>query len=252
MLGIRPNFWQLTQRSVNIFRSQVSPTALQRVKLANTDATAVTSTAVSVALRAAKAMGLGYAHVEPFFLSDSGLEAARVDMMNVLTQITEGDLDRFESIETNLLDPEFRSKLPTQMLFSGLLGELDELRAALAQCTGRRLLEGGGLHLMHYPVGSKFMRHADEDPSLYEPKRNSISFLIYLTPNDWAADDGGALCIFEGAEMEPRHILPIGGTLVIYDSTLEHEVLPTLRERQLISGRFRELDQDWQQRRMSS
>ena len=41
----------------------------------------------------------------------------------------------------------------------------------------------------------------------------------------------------------------IGGTLVIYDSTIEHEVLPTRRERHLISGRFRESNDDWERRR---
>ena len=34
-----------------------------------------------------------------------------------------------------------------------------------------------------------------------------------------------------------------------YDSTLEHEVLPTRRKRHLISGRFREQDEAWQRSR---
>ena len=106
---------------------------------------------------------------------------------------------------------------------------------------------------MRYPVGAGFMRHADEDPSLYEPVRNSISFLLYLTPQDWTAEDGGALRVFErfsdgGEAAEPRQVRPVGGTLVIYDSSLEHDVLPTQRERHLISGRFRERDEDWQAR----
>ena len=77
--------------------------------------------------------------------------------------------------------------------------------------------------------------------------RNSISFLVYLTPSDWSDADGGALRVFEA--VEPRHVLPVGGTLVLYDSALEHEVLPTRRERHLLSGRYRELDGDWQRRR---
>ena len=102
---------------------------------------------------------------------------------------------------------------------------------------------------MRYPVGSAFMRHADEDPSLYEPVRNSISFLLYLTPTDWTDDDGGALVVFEGGEgAVPRQVMPVGGTLVVYDSRLEHEVLPTQRERHLLSGRFRESDEDCQRR----
>ena len=94
------------------------------------------------------------------------------------------------------------------------------------------------------------MRHADESPEMFEPERNSISYLVYLTPDDWTADDGGVLCLYEGgADAAPRQLLPMGGTLVIYDSTIEHEVLPTRRERHLISGRFRESNDDWERRR---
>jgi len=105
------------------------------------------------------------------------------------------------------------------------------------------------MHLMRYAAGSKFMRHVDEDASLHEPVRNSISFLIYLTASDWTEEDGGELRVYENGSEEPRRVLPVGGTLVLYDSTMEHEVLPTRRERHLLSGRFREKDGDWQRRR---
>ena len=189
----------------------------------------------------------GCAHVEPTFLSGEELEAARADMLSVLGQVTAGD--EFESIQTDLLNPEFRQSLPSPCPFAGLLGRLDELRPALAQSTGRSLLEGGGLHLMRYPISSGFMRHVDEDAAMYEPVRNSISFLLYLTPRDWTAENGGALCVYEGGEdTPPRQIMPVSGTLVIYDSSLEHEVLPTQRARHLVSGRFRQVDEDWQAR----
>lgn len=201
-----------------------------------------------LASRAAAAMSNGNAHVEPNFLQGSELEAARADMLNVIAQITTGD--EFESIQTDLMNPAFRQTLPPPLPFAGLLQQFDELRVALADATGRSLLEGGGLHLMRYPIGSGFMRHVDEDAALYEPQRNSISLLVYLTPEDWSADDGGALRLFDGGEgAAPREVMPAGGTLVIYDSTTEHEVLPTRRERHLISGRFREADDDWQRRR---
>ena len=45
-----------------------------------------------------------------------------------------------------------------------LLTQLEELRLALVHHTGRALLDRGGLHLMRYPVGSKFLPHVDEDP----------------------------------------------------------------------------------------
>lgn len=209
------------------------------------------STAVSVASiasKAAVAMREGRALVQPLFLSGDALAAARADMHSVFQEDASGDA--FESIQTDLLDPEFRKRLPS-LPFADVLGQLDELREALAASTGRTLLDGGGLHLMRYPIGSKFMRHVDEDSEMAEPVRNSVSFLIYLTPDDWSAEDGGALLIHEGGEAgEPREVLPVGGTLVVYDSTTEHEVLPTRRERHLLSGRFKQLDEDWQRERV--
>ena len=205
----------------------------------------------TLASNAADALLDGRAHVEPNFLSDDALAASRADMSSALAQIAQGqgkDLDDFESIQTDLLDPDFRRQLPTPYPFSGLLGQIDALRTALAQSTGRALLDGGGFHLMRYASGSKFMRHVDEDPAMEDAVRNSISFLIYLTDPSWSTDDGGALRLYErgGEEDAPRLVVPAGGTLVLYDSTMEHEVDTTRRERHLISGRFRELHQDWQ------
>ena len=209
------------------------------------------STIDTVASHAASAIRQGRAHVEPNFLSSEELEAARADMTGMMAQIITGDA--FESIQTDLLDPQFRRTLPWPPPLCSVLEGLDELRVALARTSDRSLLEAGGLHLMFYPAGgSGFMRHVDEDPSLGEPVRNSISLLLYLTPADWTEDDGGALCVYEtagGGGARPRLVLPVGGTLVVYDSTMEHEVLPTRRERHLVSGRFREMDKDWEARR---
>ena len=81
----------------------------------------------------------------------------------------------------------------------------------------------------------------------------SISFLLYLTPDDWSDDDGGSLIIYDStAGDEGRRVQPVAGSLVVYDSTLEHEVTATRRPRFLISGRFRELDADWSERRARS
>lgn len=207
-----------------------------------------------LASRISEAMSNGRAHVEPSFLSGEALSAARAEMASVLTQIdAPATSSEFQSFQTDLMNPAFRSSCLGPLPFGELLSLFDELRSALADCTGRELLEHGGLHLMHYPIGSKFMRHVDEDPALYEPERNSVSFLLYLTPDDWSAADGGALRLFEQPGDDggdgAREVLPLGGTLVVYDSTLEHEVLPTRRQRQLISGRYRETDEDWQRGR---
>ena len=203
----------------------------------------------SLASRAADAMRHGRAHVEADFLSGGALDAARADMSRVLAQIGDEADGSFSSIQTDLLNPEFRRQLVQQqdVPFADVLERLEALRLALAHATARPLLDGGGLHLMRYPPGAKFMRHVDEDAALYEPVRNSVSFLLYLTPSDWAAADGGALYLYEASSR--REVMPVSGSLVLYDSAMEHEVLPTRRVRELLSGRFRERDEDWQRGR---
>ena len=119
---------------------------------------AVPRSAATIASHAADAMRNGCAHVEPKFLSGDELESARADMLSVLAKS-----DKFESIQTDLLNPDFRRSLPVPP-FAHLLECLDELRPALAQSTGRSLLEGGGFHLMFYPISSGFMRHVDRTP----------------------------------------------------------------------------------------
>ena len=204
----------------------------------------------ALAARAASAMREGRAHVEPAFLSGDALDVARANMESVLATVPEAGDGDMESIQTDLLSAEFQQSLGASLPFASLLSQLDELRSALARHAARALLDGGGFHLMRYPPGAKFMRHVDEDPTMFEPRRNSISFLLYLTPDDWSDDDGGSLIIYDStAGDEGRRVQPVAGSLVVYDSTLEHEVTATRRPRFLISGRFRELDADWSERR---
>ena len=139
------------------------PRATRPVAVATSD-----DVMAGTASRIAEAMREGRAHVEPLFLSSDELEAARADMLAVMAQITAGgdgpaDGD-FESIQTDLLNPNFRSQLAAaqQLPFAPLLERLDALRHALVGATGRSLIEGGGFHLMRYPIGSKFLRHVDE------------------------------------------------------------------------------------------
>ncbi|EOD39428.1 hypothetical protein EMIHUDRAFT_351388 [Emiliania huxleyi CCMP1516] len=203
----------------------------------------------SLAARAAAAMRDGFAHVEQGWLSGDELVESRETMVRVLADIPQAG-DDLDSIQTDLLEPAFRAQLAdaAALPFGNLLVQLDELRGGLARHSSRSLLGGGGFHLMRYPPGAKFMRHRDEEPAMSEPRRNSISFLLYLTPDDWSAADGGSLVVYD-ASAAPRELPPTAGSLVIYDSTIEHEVQATRRERHLISGRFRESDADWSRRR---
>lgn len=209
-----------------------------------------TARLADMAKRAATALHSGTALVEPAFLTPDQLAAAQADVGLVFPHDAPDAADDFESIQTDLLDAAFRASLPA-LPFAHALAQLDYLRAAVAEATRRPLLDGGGLHIMRYPIGSRFMRHVDEDASLHEPVRNSVSFLLYLTPPEWAAADGGALRVWEEGATDARELLPLGGTLVMYDSCLEHEVTETKRVRLLLSGRWRELDDTWQRRRKS-
>jgi SM-20-related protein len=89
-------------------------------------------------------------------------------------------------------------------------------------------------HLAVYPPGAGYARHADR---FARDERRVLSTVLYLNA-DWKPDDGGALRLYLGggarADIEPR-----GGTLAIFASELEHEVLPAGRARFSLAGWFR-------------
>ena len=67
--------------------------------------------------------------------------------------------------------------------------------------------------------------------------KRSISFILYLNEPGWRQSDGGALRIHRSGGQED--FLPESGSLVLFDSKLvEHEVMPTRRERACIVGWF--------------
>ena len=129
-----------------------------------------------------------------------------------------------------------------------LIATVDALRAALIRSSGRPLLETAELQLLHYPQGGSFRRHVDDRPGIKigahgrTDVRRSISFLIYLTRDDWdPAADGGALR-FHTAQHGLIDVNPWPGTLAIFDSAkLPHEVLTTRRERMCVAGWFHEV-----------
>lgn len=91
-------------------------------------------------------------------------------------------------------------------------------------------------HFAVYPKGSFYRRHLDVFTS---DSSRKLSAICYLNP-DWQATDGGQLRLYlpdgEGNEMF-QDILPVAGRLAIFNSqAIEHEVLPTERERYSITG----------------
>ncbi len=88
-------------------------------------------------------------------------------------------------------------------------------------------------HYAIYPPGAGYVRHLDRSPAGVE---RVVSVVLYLNEG-WTADDGGELRLFAEPTVDVR---PSGGTLVLFLSdSLEHQVLPTRRERLSLTGWFR-------------
>lgn len=87
------------------------------------------------------------------------------------------------------------------------------------------------MHFAVYPPGAFYKRHADRFK--LSPHRH-ISFVFYLNPN-WEQGHGGELKLFleNGEEVI---IAPMGGTLIIFRSELEHEVLLANNPRYSLTG----------------
>lgn len=130
--------------------------------------------------------------------------------------------------------------------FAALWDRLDVARVELAEGLGWPLLESMEIHYVLYPPGGFFERHVDDFVDARDdgappppPSRRAISFICYLNDADWAERDGGALRIHGSPAGAAVDILPEGGSLVLFDSlAVEHEVLPTNRDRTCLVGWF--------------
>lgn len=114
-----------------------------------------------------------------------------------------------------------------------LLARLDELRLSLnrALMLGLESLEA---HYAVYPPGAGYVRHRDR---FRDDDARTLSFTAYLN-RDWHPDEGGALRLYlPSGDLD---VLPRLGTCTLFLSAeVEHEVLPTRRERMSIAGWFR-------------
>ena len=117
---------------------------------------------------------------------------------------------------------------------------MSDLRELLIDKLGRPLAETMELQYLRYPPQGFYGRHFDhyavDDGS---DIIRSVSLLIYLNDSTWdPIVDGGALRAYPRGQ-PPQTALPAGGTLVLFDSAaIEHEVLPTNRERWALVGWF--------------
>jgi len=87
------------------------------------------------------------------------------------------------------------------------------------------------LHLTSYPIGSFYKRHIDQ---FQKDNHRKISVILYLN-KDWKIERGGQLRVYH--ENKEIDVFPEAGRLVCMRSDIiEHEVLPTSRERFSITG----------------
>ena len=130
---------------------------------------------------------------------------------------------------------------------------MGDIRETLQDELQIELSESMELQYLHYPgdttsSGSGFYkRHLDHtaDDNGKELIRR-ISLLLYLNTDEWTEKDGGILRAYikqsaKGDKGVPnqKDVIPTGGRLVLFDSaTVEHEVLPTNKERWAIVGWF--------------
>jgi len=92
-------------------------------------------------------------------------------------------------------------------------------------------------HYTEYPEGTFYSRHSDRHKTGSSRK---VSFVLYLNRN-WKPEYGGQLRIYH-EDQTYNDVQPTAGTLAIFLSEKEHEVMTTLRPRKSITGWM--LDQD--------
>lgn len=137
-----------------------------------------------------------------------------------------GDLIRW-------IEPE-RAKEPTQVY----LERMKELMHFINR-TCFLSLKDFEFHFTVYPVGAFYRRHLDQ---FKHDDHRKLSVICYLN-FDWKPEDGGQLRLYlpVGEDELAVDVLPSAGRMVCFRSDLlEHEVLPTLKERKSLTGWLRD------------
>src|SRR5688572_7144622 len=110
------------------------------------------------------------------------------------------------------------------------LNRLEELVTFLNQALFLSLKDVE-VHMTVYPAGSFYKRHLDQ---FKQDDHRKLSVICYLN-NDWKEEHGGQLRMY--LKDNALDFLPLSGRLVCFRSDLiEHEVLPSTRERLSITG----------------
>jgi len=87
------------------------------------------------------------------------------------------------------------------------------------------------VHMTIYPAGAYYKKHLDQ---FKKDDHRKLSVICYLNEN-WKEEEGGQLRIYR--QKESLDVLPVAGRLVCFRSDLlEHEVLPSTRNRLSLTG----------------
>jgi len=86
-------------------------------------------------------------------------------------------------------------------------------------------------HMTYYPAATRYEKHVD---TFKTSEARVVSTVLYLN-KDWEPAHGGELCIYP--ESGPAlNMAPLEGRLVLFESTLPHEVLENRAPRYSITG----------------
>lgn len=89
-------------------------------------------------------------------------------------------------------------------------------------------------HVAVYPPGAFYKKHLDQ---FEKTSYRQITLILYLNEN-WQAQDGGALRVYE-PDGSYTEVLPVAGRAVLMQSAeVWHEVLPAKRTRKSLTGWF--------------
>jgi len=87
------------------------------------------------------------------------------------------------------------------------------------------------VHMTIYPAGAYYKKHLDQ---FKKDDHRKLSVICYLNKN-WKEEEGGQLRIYR--QKKSFDVLPVAGRLVCFRSDLlEHEVLPSTRNRLSLTG----------------
>lgn len=87
----------------------------------------------------------------------------------------------------------------------------------------------------YYPKGGFYSRHRDQ---FRDDLSRKISLVWYLNPF-WTETDGGQLCLYDLKGQTVQEVKPVLNRLILFASDMEHEVMPTLRDRYSLACWFK-------------